>query len=184
MGESLANAVRAAIAGGLVAALAACWGDAPRPPIVIATPEPVRSVIAQTSFSGFETDAWVSIDLPLSQRGVLDVTVDWTLPDTWMYVYFGRTRCDYAQLSGGTCPFLIASETKDPKPRVFVTEMLEAETYHLVLYNVPRNRQTGVGSDNTESVAIQLGLTVGASGQRSTDTVRLGRPTIVSPPRL
>jgi hypothetical protein len=33
-------------------------------------------------------------------------------------------------------------------------------------------------------VAVQLGLTVSASGQRSTDAVHLGRPIVVSPPRL
>jgi hypothetical protein len=183
MGTRVGRAGRAAVAAGLVA-LGACGGDEPRPPVVIATPEPVRGVIAQASFSGFETDVWISIELILSQRGVLDITVDWTLPDTWMYVYFGRTECTYAQLSGGTCPFLIASETKDPKPRVLFTDTLEPGTYYLVLYNVPRNRQTGEGSDNTEAISLQLGLTVSASGQRSTDAVRLGRPKVVSPPRL
>ena len=49
---------------------------------------------------------------------------------------------------------------------------------------VPRNPRTGIGSDNTEAVSIQLGLTVKASGERSTDAIHLGRPIVVSPPRL
>ena len=178
------SAVRAAPTGALLVALAACGGDSARPPVVVITPQPVRGVIAQTSFSGFETDVWISIQLFLSQRGVLDVTVDWSYPSTWMDVYLGQTDCAYAQLSSKTCPFILSSETKDPKPRVLYTETLEPGTYYLVLYNVPRDPATGLGSDNNETVSLQLGLTVTASGERSTDTIHLGRPIVVSPPRL
>jgi hypothetical protein len=184
MRSRLESAGRVAAAGALLVALAACGGDSARPPVVVVTPEPVRGVIAQTSFSGFQTDIWVSIELILSQRGVLDITVNWTFPDTWMQVYLGRTNCTYAQLSGQTCPFILSSPTQNPKPRVLYTETLEPGTYYLVLYNVPRNPATGTGSDNTESVSLQLGLTVSASGERSTDAVRLGRPIVLSPPRL
>ena len=184
MRSGFESAVRVAVAGTLLLALAGCGGDSPAPPIVVVTPEPVRGVIAQTSFSGFQSDVWISIELILSQRGVLDITVDWTFSDTWMYVYFGRTNCDYTQLASHNCPFILSSETKSPKPRVLYTEKLDPGTYYLVLYNVPRDPRTGTGSDNTESVALQLGLTVSASGQRSTDAVHLGRPIVVSPPRL
>ena len=185
MGRGLGSAVRVGLAVALLGALAGCGGDdSPRPPVVVVTPEPVRGVIAQTSFTGFETDVWISIELVLSQKGVLDVTVDWTFPDTWMYVYLGRTNCNYDQLSGRTCPFFISSETQAPKPRYLVTESLDPGTYYLVLYNVPRDRKAGIGSDNTEAVSLQLGLTVYPSGQRSTTAVRLGRITTVSPPRL
>jgi hypothetical protein len=172
------------LAVALAGALAGCGGDSARPPVIVITPQPVRGVIAQTTLSGFQTDVWIAIDLLLSQKGKLDITVDWTSPDTWMYVYLGATKCDYAQLSGHTCPFILSSETKDPKPRILYSDVLEPATYYLVLYNVPYDKATGIGSDNTESISIQLGLTVGASGERSTTTVRLGRPTVVSPPRL
>jgi hypothetical protein len=184
MRSGFESAVRVAVTGTLLLALAGCGGDSPAPPIVVVTPEPVRGVIAQSSFSGFQTDIWISIELILSQRGVLDISVDWTYPDTWMYVYFGRTSCDYNQLAGHSCPFILSSETKNPKPRILYTEELDPGTYYLVLYNVPRDPRTGVGSDNTESVALQLGLTVRPSGQRSTVAVHLGRPTVVSRPRL
>jgi hypothetical protein len=180
----LQRAVGVAVAVAAVSSLPGCGGDSPRPPVVVITPEPVRGVIAQASLSGFQSGVWISIDLLLSQRGKLDITVDWTVPDTWMYVYLGRTKCDYAQLSGGTCPFILASETKNPKPRVLFSEELDPATYYLVLYNVPRDPRTGIGSDNTESIAIQLGLTVSANGQRSTEAVRLGRPAVVPPPAL
>lgn len=185
MRRDLRRAAPLATAVALAAALAGCGGDdAPRPPVVVVTPAPVRGVISQTSFSGFETDVWISIELLLSQRGVLDITVDWTTSDTWMYVYFGRQGCSYLELSGRTCPFLLSSEAQAPKPRVLLTEALDPGTYYLVLYNVPRDPKTGIGSDNTEAVSIQLGLTVSASGQRSTDAVRLVRPTVSRPPRL
>lgn len=184
MRSVLGSAVRPAVVGALACAFAACSEESPRPPVVVVTPAPVRGVIAQTSFSGFQTDIWVAIDLVLSQRGKLDILVDWTVADTWMYVYFGSQKCDYAQLSSGTCRFLISSETKDPKPRLLLTQNLDPGSYYLVLYNVPRDPRAGIGSDNTEAVSIQVGLTVGAEGQRSTEVVRLGRPTIVARPRL
>jgi len=184
MRSGFGSFVRVALAGTLLLALAGCGGESPAPPMVVVTPEPVRGVIASSSFQGFQTDVWISIELILSQKGVLDITVDWTYPDTWMSVYFGRTSCDYSQLAERTCPFLLASETQTPKPRVLYTSMLDPGTYYLVLYNVPRDPRTGKGSDNTEAVSLQLGLTVTASGERSTDAVHLGRPVVVPPPRL
>jgi hypothetical protein len=183
MRSGFKRVMRVAVTGALLSALAGCGGDSPRPPMVVVTPEPVHGIIAQTSFSGFESDMWISIDIPLSQRGALDITVDWTSLDTWMYVYFGRTKCDYAQLAKRTCPFILTSETKNPKPRVLYAGELDPGSYYLVLYNVPRDPRTGIGSDMTEAVSVQLGLTVKASGEPSTDAVRLGRPNVVSPPR-
>jgi hypothetical protein len=172
--------VRLSAVGALVAALAGCGGDdSVRPPVVIVTPEPVRAILAQTSFSGFESDTWVSLELILSQRGVLDITVDWTFPDTWIYVYLGNTDCTYAQLAGHTCPFLLASETQNPKPRVLYTGRLEPGTYYLVLNNVPPYRPTGIGSHNNEAVAIQLGLTVSPGDAQAPGAVQIGRAHVV-----
>jgi hypothetical protein len=156
------------------------------PPIVVVTPEPVRGVIAQTAFSGFQAGLWVSIEVLVANRGRLDITTDWTVEGTWMYVYLGSTPCDYPALSTGSCPFLIESETKDPKPRVLYSDILDAGSYYLFLYNVPFDPVSGIGSDNTEAVSIQLGLTVGfeplADGEE--EPVRLGRPLLVPPPQL
>ena len=155
------------------------------PPIVVVTPEPVRGVIAETSFSGFQTGIWVGIEVLVSSRGQLDITVDWTSKDTWMFVYFGDRQCGFVDLEGGACPFLIESETKEPKPRVLVTDILDPATYYLYLYNVPRIPGTEIGSDVSESVALQLGLTVGFDPRDDGDTpVRLGRPRVLAPPHL
>ena len=104
--------------------------------------------------------------------------MDWTFADTWMYVYMGKTNCSYSQLAGHTCPFFLKSETKDPKPRVLYTDSLDSGTYYLVLYNVPRDPRTGNGSDNTEAVSIQLGLTVSRSRTASPGAVGIGRTQV------
>lgn len=165
--------------------LLSCQNDTPTQPIVVVTPQPVRGVIAQTSFSGYPSGVWVSIEVLVSQKGVVDATVDWTFPDTWMYVYFGSVNCNLEQLRAGTCPFLLASETQTPKPRVLYTGQLEPGTYYLYLYNVPRNPRLGIGSDNTESVALQFGLTIfpfGSSGA-GPGAIQVGRIRAITPPR-
>lgn len=173
------------VVASLLALAPACdRNDEEPPPIIIETPEPVRGVIAQTAFSGFFTGVWVGIEVQVSNRGIVDITVDWTEDETWMYVNFGSQDCGFVELEAGTCPFLIRSETKDPKPRVLFTEMLEPGLYFLYLYNVPRVPGTGVGSDITEAVGIQLGLTVFPEGLAEDDAVRLGRPRTLGPPAL
>jgi hypothetical protein len=167
---------------GLVLALAACGGDSTNPPVAVITPEPVRGILASTNFQNFQSGTWVSLEVILSQKGVLDVTVDWTTPSTWMYVYLGKVNCTYQQLSGRTCPFFLSSETKDPKPRVLYTDSLDAGTYYLVLYNRERDPGTGQGSDNTESVAIQLGLTVYPFTTRAPNAVSIAGAQIIAPP--
>jgi len=170
----------------LLAPLPGCdRGDDVTPPIVIVTPEPVRGVIVTAQFTEFQTGFWfaIPVDIEAQQPGVLDITVDWTSDETWLFVYFGDTECDSAELFGGTCPFLITSETKDPKPRILVTDRLEPATYYLYLYNVPWTAELGIGSDFTEAVAVRIGLTVGFQPTAAQDEpVRLGRPVVVSPP--
>ncbi len=174
--------LRRAWVAAVVLALSACGGDETvRPPVAVITPEPVRGVIAQTSFSGFQTDTWVSLEIPITQKGIVDISVDWTFDNTWMYVYMSDTNCSYSQLAGRSCPFFLMSETKDPKPRVLVTTSLNSGTYYLVLYNVPRDPLTGNGSDNTEAVSIQLGLTVFPFTNRVPGGVGIGRIQVLGP---
>jgi hypothetical protein len=177
------------MAGAIVALLAlavpilSCQDNTPAQPIVVVTPQPVRGVIAQTSFSGFQSGVWVSIEIIVSQRGEVDGSVDWTFSDTWMYVYFGSVKCSYSQLASNACPFLISSETQTPKPRTFKTGLLDPGTYYLVLQNVAKDNRLGIGSDNTEAVGIQLGLTVFPFTSAPGGAVKLGRIQTISPPR-
>jgi hypothetical protein len=167
----------------LLLPFAACdTSDTPPYPVIAVTPVPsARSVIANTSHQDFQSGIYLMYAFELTGGGVLDITVDWTFPGSWIYVYFGQTRCTYEELEKRTCPFLISSETQLPKPRLLYTEMIPAGQYYLVLYNVPWDVRTKTGSDNTETVAFQLGLTVTAeSGERR--PVKLGQPIVVAPP--
>src|SRR3990172_4128868 len=164
------------------ALLPACQTEPPTPVLIVGQLPPQRTVIAQVSFGGVEPDLWFSIPISLSQVGELDITVDWTNDDTWMYVYWGNVECDINQLTKGTCQFLIRSETKDPKPRILYTSISTPATYYLYLYNVPRQPALGIGSDNIEAVAFQLGLTVAAPATPSENVVRRGQPTVVRRP--
>jgi hypothetical protein len=158
-------------------------GDDVTPPIIVQTPEPVRGVIVSASFSDFTTDTWfqIPIDIQAYEPGVLDITVGWTEDESWIFVYFGDRACSFDELATKTCPFLIASETKEPKPRILVTDLLQPATYYVFLYNVPRVPGTEIGSDNRESVSLQLGLTVGFQLLSEEDQpLRIGAPVVLS----
>jgi hypothetical protein len=64
---------------------------------------------------------------------------------------------------------------------VLFTNSLAPGTYYLVLYNVPRNTLTGQGSDNNESVSLQIGLTVSPGDLRVPGGVSIGRTEILGP---
>ena len=65
---------------------------------------------------------------------------------------------------------------------VIISESLAPGTYYVVLYNVPRDTATGTGSDNTESVAVQLGLTVfPTTSQAPGAALSIGRPQFIHP---
>jgi hypothetical protein len=111
--------------------------------------------------------------------------VDWTSEDSWLYVYLGEVECDPERLQGGTCPFLIASETQTPKPKFLESDILPPQTYYLYIYNVPFDPATGVGSDNREAVSIVIGLTVGFGPEAAAGpALQIGPPTVVSPSGL
>jgi hypothetical protein len=149
--------------GGLVLGMPACGDETAPTPVATPTPAPVpvRGVIAQFSFDQFSSELYVGIPLPLQQGGILDVTVDWTFPDTWMFVYIAKGTCTYEQLAGKTCPYIVVSEVQFPKPRVLFTTPIAPGTYSLILYNVGKKKGSAIGSDNTEGVSVQIGLTVG-----------------------
>jgi hypothetical protein len=184
MGSSLRRFRAAALMVGLFTPLVGCTSEEPAPPIAVTTPPPsTRGVILNLSITDFESGRWFQVPIQVSSRGKLDITVNWTFPDTWMYVYFSNSACSYAELAGGTCRFLIVSETMDPKPRVLYTDLLDPQTYYLTLYNVPRDPRKGVGSDNTETVAIQIGLTIPfRESSEGRTPVQPDVPTVVSPP--
>ncbi len=173
--------VAAALA--LLLPFAACSRDFEPPfPVVQVTPlTSAHALYASGSKQDFHSGEYMMYPIELTVAGVFDITVDWTFPSSWIYVYFGETRCGYDELAQGTCPFLISSATTTPKPRTLVTEKLAAGQYYLVLYNVPWDVRTRTGTDNTETVVFQIGLTVTSeSGERV--PVRLGQPIVLPRP--
>ncbi len=161
----------------------ACGGSDTTPfPVVEVTPVGASRVVYATgSRQDFASGEYLMYPIDLSVAGVFDITVNWTFPSSWIYVYFGDTRCTYEELSSSTCPFLISSETQLPKPRILYTQPLSQGRYYLVLYNVPYDARTQTGSDATETVVYELGLTVtAASGERL--PVRLGSPIVMPRP--
>ncbi len=107
----------------LLLPFAACsTSDTPPYPVIEVTPvaqvASARAIIATASRQNFMSGDFVIYPVPLASPGVLDILVDWTFPNSWIYVYFGQTKCTYEELEKRTCPFLIASETQLPKPRV------------------------------------------------------------------
>jgi hypothetical protein len=170
----------------LLLPFAACsTSDTPPYPVIEVTPvaqvASARAIIATASRQNFMSGDFVIYPVPLASPGVLDILVDWTFPNSWIYVYFGQTKCTYEELEKRTCPFLIASETQLPKPRVLYSQKLSAGQYYLVLHSLPWDARTKTGSDGMETIIFQLGLTVTAeSGVRL--PVRLGEPIVLSRP--
>jgi hypothetical protein len=160
------GAVRGTLAAMLCLWLTGCGGSSsnptasstPTPP-----PEQIHRVIVTASFSDFHTDTWFRTPVDLRSFEIpvaLEITVDWTSDESWIYVYLGERVCSFDELHQGGCPFLITSETKDPKPRVLFTDPLQPGMYYLFLYNVPRNPARGIGSDVRETVSYQIDLSL------------------------
>ncbi len=168
---------------GLLLPFAGCTGDDTPPyPVIEVTPvASVHSIYASGKKEYFQTGEYMAFPIQLTVAGRLDITVDWTFSSSWIYVYFGETRCTYEELAKKTCPFLITSETRTPKPRILYTDKLAAGQYYLVLYNVPWDARTKTGTDNNETVVFEIGLTVTASsGERL--PVQLGQPIVLGQP--
>jgi hypothetical protein len=169
------------VAIGSTALLPACNDETL--PTPIPTPQTsVRGIVASTSFTDFPTDVYLGIPIPLEQPGALDFTVDWTFPDTYMEVAFGSKPCTFQELNARTCPFDVKSQGTTPKPRFLVTPPVRVGTYFLYLYSKPWTKKDGLGSENVEAVALQIGLTVGptvtpASAQIA--PIRLGAPVVL-----
>ncbi len=174
----------AAIGMALVSTFTGCNSSDTSPyPLVEVTPaSTVRGLYASGSHQDFRTGDYLMYPIDLTTSGVLDILVDWTFKSSWIYVYFGDTRCSYDELSNHTCRFLISSETVQPKPRLLTTQKLPVGQYYLVFYNVPWDARTRTGTDNTESIVYEVNLTVTtASGERQ--PVRVGEPIVVAGPR-
>jgi hypothetical protein len=149
-----------AIGGPLL--LPAC--DDPTAPAPVPTPQQsVRAVIftSKDEFTSFQPGLLYFVPIPLGQPGSLDFTLDWTFANTYMLVAFGSQLCTFEELDAGRCPFILRTEGSTPKPRIVVTAPLSTGNYYLYMYSQPWDTTLGYGNDAIESLALQIGLTVG-----------------------
>ena len=131
------------------------------------TTQPVqtRSVIRTDSCTGIGVNFLCFFDpLTTSQRGDMDVTVDWTFPEDSIQVMVSNGPCTLEQINASTCPMIGTSTASNlPKPRLLTIKGVAAGTYQLYVGN---------RGPKTESVSIQVGLTTPGTASASTSARR------------
>jgi hypothetical protein len=165
------NAVRRtlALAAGLAFALTlgACGGSsspaAPVAPPPTTLPAQTRTVIS----TGSCTDVGVNIlcffsPFTTTQRGDVDVTVDWTFPEDRIQLMVSTGSCTLDQINGNQCSYITTSPASTtPKPRVLTVKGVAAGTYQLYVGN---------RGPKTESLSVQVGLTTPGTASSSAAT--------------
>jgi hypothetical protein len=143
--------------------LPACDDEVAPPTPLPTAPPAVRGVVftSRDEFTNFQPGLLYFVPIPLGQPGILDFTLDWTFPNTYMLMAFGTQLCTFEDLDKGRCPFLLRTEGSTPKPRRVATSALSTGTYYLYLYSQPWDTSLGYGNDAPESLALEIGLTVG-----------------------
>jgi hypothetical protein len=136
------------------------------------TPPPVRTIIATATCEGIGVNTLCSFDLATSQRGDLDVTVDWTFPEDVIQVMVANGSCTLDQINASQCTFIgTAPASTTPKPRVLTIRAVAAGNYQVYVGN---------RGPKTETLSVQVGLTTPGSASSSTatrvDSVIVGRP--------
>jgi len=93
--------------------------------------------------------------LTTSQKGDLEVTVDWIFPENSIQVLVSSGGCTLDQINGGQCPFIASTPASTvPKPRVVTARGMPPGTYQPIVGNLgPR----------TETIVIQVILTTGGA---------------------
>jgi hypothetical protein len=105
-----------------------------------------------------------------TQRGDLDVTVDWTFPEDIIAVLVSKGSCTIDEINASQCTFISSNqESATPKPRIITIKGVAAGTYQVYVGN--RGPQT-------ESFSVQVGLTTPgtAAAAAATTESAIGRP--------
>lgn len=85
-----------------------------------------------------------------ARAGTLEITVDWTYPDSTVWVRLAQGKCDEEMLRAGGCQWLIQSLVSTPKPRVLTLPNSAPGQYTLYVYS---------GAKQPESVSYLVALT-------------------------
>jgi len=145
-------------AGVLVAAgsltLSGCGGDSGT------TPTPVRTVIAQGTFSVLDLASAILAGDPCgftafvpfttSGTGFLDVTVQWQSPSNNIEIAVARGTCTCKQAANDDCDVVAQSDSPTAKPELLMVSNLAAGSYTLVIANL---------GERSDSGTYEIGLT-------------------------
>lgn len=134
-----------------VIAVSACGDGGTGPSAVAPPPAPVctRSTLYQGPLGQVPAMVLLRAPLPPISAGRLDVTVDWTFPDSRVAVFLvAAGQCTLEQLNARSCDFLIRSES-GAKPRRVSSGSLAAGNYDLLVGN---------GGSQDESMSAELVL--------------------------
>ena len=69
-------------------------------------------------------------------RGDVEFIVDWTFEESFLWIYVTDGFCTADQFRQDACPFLVRSETRQPKPRRLRVANREAGQMSLIVWNV------------------------------------------------
>jgi hypothetical protein len=159
-----AGAARLVAAAALLVSLGACGGDKgvvdtcqpPQigsPPNCMDPPEPCKQSLIEEDSGGVPSMTIVFNDFSVPEDGRLDVTLDWTNPESRMAFYLVPAgTCQLEELNARSCQFLIQTEPSNtPKPFRLSTEIAAGNYRWLV----------GNAAGDTESAALQIVLSTG-----------------------
>ena len=126
-------------------------------------PAQTRTIIGTSSCTDVGVDFLCFFDpFTTSQRGDLDVTVDWTFPEDVIQVLVSNGSCTLDQINANQCTFISSSAASaTPKPRVLTIKGVAAGTYQLYVGN---------RGPKTESLSVQVGLTTPGTASSSAAT--------------
>jgi hypothetical protein len=115
-------------------------------------PAQTRTIIGTGSCPDVGIDGLCFFDpFTTSQRGDLDVTLDWTFPEDIIQVLVSNGSCTLDQINASQCTFISSSpQSATPKPRVITIKGVAAGTYQLY---------AGNRGPKTEAFSVQVGLT-------------------------
>lgn len=161
-----ASAMGSALVGALVLGLGACGGDDPTsatcpagttgsPPNCQPTPPPCRQTPLDQAAEPIEENTLIYFDFSVPETGRLDMTLDWTYPDSPMGLYLvPANTCTLDEFNARSCNFLVRSEPSLVKPRKVSQANFSAGNYRWIVGNF---------RDEPESFTLQVGLSIGAS---------------------
>ncbi|PYQ17498.1 MAG: hypothetical protein DMF80_00460 [Acidobacteria bacterium] len=137
------------------------------------TPPPVRTIIKTGSCNDIGVDTLCFFNpFTTTQKGDLDVTVDWTFPEDSIQALVSSGTCTLDQINGNQCSYIATTPASTtPKPRVLTAKGVAAGTYQLYVGN---------RGPRTESVSVQVGLTTGGTASSDVGT-NAGRREDVRP---